>query len=83
MKKKIAALMIAVACMLTLSAAPAMAGAAANVATSWQNSAIVVENFNFGNAYGTSSTKLPAQTQTALTVGYWESFLLAFLVFGN
>ena len=83
MKKRIAALLFAVACVLTLSAAPAMAGTAANVATSWQTSATAVENFNFGNAFGTSATKLPQQTQTALSLGYLETYLLTFLVFGN
>ena len=83
MKKRIAALLFAVACVFALSAAPAMAGTAANVATSWQTSTTAVENFNFGNAFGTSATKLPEQTQLALTVGYWETFLLTFLVFGN
>jgi hypothetical protein len=83
MKTRIAALLFAVACVFTLSAAPAMAGTAANVATSWQTSTTTVENFNFGNAFGTSSTKLPEQTQLALTVGYWETYLLTFLVFGN
>ena len=83
MKKRVAALLFAVACVFALSAAPAMAGTAANVATSWQASTTAVENFNFGNAFGTSSTKLPEQTQLALTVGYWETYLLSFLVFGN
>ena len=83
MKKRVAALLFAVACVFALSAAPAMAGTAANVATSWQASTTAVENFNFGNAFGTSATKLPEQTQLALTVGYWETFLLTFLVFGN
>jgi hypothetical protein len=83
MKKRIAALLFAVACVFTLSAAPAMAGTAANVATSWLNGATTVENFNFGNAFGTSATKLPEQTQTALSLGYLETYLLTFLVFGN
>lgn len=83
MKKRVAALLFAVACVFALSAAPAMAGTAANVATSWLSSSTAVENFNFGNAFGTSATKLPEQTQTALTVGYWETYLMTFLVFGN
>lgn len=83
MKKRIAALLFAVACVFTLSAAPAMAGTAANVATSWQTSATTVENFNFGNAFGTSSTKLPEQTQVALSLGYLETYLMSLLVFGN
>lgn len=37
----------------------AMAGTAANVATSWQTSTTAVENFNFGNAFGTSSRSCP------------------------
>ena len=83
MKKRIAALLFAVACVFALSAAPAMAGTAANVATSWQTGATAVENFNFGNAFGTSATKLPEQTQLALNLGYLETYLLTFLVFGN
>lgn len=83
MKKSVAALLFAVACVFTLSAAPAMAGTAANVATSWQNASTVVENFNFGNPAGTSAAKLPAETQVALNLGYFETYLMAFLVFGN
>jgi uncharacterized RDD family membrane protein YckC len=84
MKKRIAALLCAVMCVFTLAfAVPATAGTAANVANSWLATTTGVENFNFGNAYGTSATKLPTQVQAALDVGYLETFLMTFLVWGN
>jgi hypothetical protein len=84
MKKKISTLLLAAMCVMTLAfAAPAKAGTAANVAASWLNSATVVENFNFGNAYGTSTTKLPEQVQTSLALGTLETFLMTYLLFGN
>jgi hypothetical protein len=83
MKKRVAALLFAVACVFALSAAPAMAGTAANVATSWQSASTAVQNFDYGNPAGTSATKLPVETQIALNLGYVEAYLMTFLVFGN
>ena len=83
MKKRLATLLLAAMCVLTLAfAAPAVAGTAANVATSWQTSTTVYENFNFGNPATTSATSLPAQVQTAITLGTLQTYLMSALIFG-
>ena len=83
MKKRLATLLLAAMCVLTLAfAAPAQAGTAANVATSWQTSTTIHENFNFGNPASTSTTALPAQVQAAITLGTLETYLMSALLFG-
>ena len=83
MKKRLTTLLLAAVCVLTLSfAAPALAGTAINVATSWQTGTTVHENFNFGNPATTSTTNLPAQVQAAITFGTLETYLMSALLFG-
>lgn len=83
MKKKIVTLLLAAMCVLTLAmAAPAMAGSAANLASSWQTETTVAANFNFGNPATTTTTKLPQQVQTAISLGTLETYLMSAMLFG-
>ncbi|WP_428562033.1 MAG: hypothetical protein ACP59X_20355 [Solidesulfovibrio sp. DCME] len=84
MKKKMLTFLGAVACAWTLAFAttPAMAGTAANVATSWGLTTTLEENFNFGNPASTSDAKLPTQVQTAIDLGTLAAYFNAALLFG-
>lgn len=84
MRRKVLTFFVAVACVLTLcfATSPALAGTAQNVATSWQLSTTLEENFNFGNAASTSAAKLPEQVQTSISLGTLAAYFNAALLFG-
>jgi hypothetical protein len=52
-------------------------GKARTVSTSWGDAAAVGANFNFGNPATTGTSKLPQQTQDAISVGKAEAYDLA------
>ncbi|UJX41848.1 hypothetical protein K9F62_03860 [Desulfovibrio sp. JY] len=65
-------------------AAPGVvAGVAQNVAQAqgiamvWGDSAAIGANFNFGNPATTSTAGLPLQVQDAITLGEFETFMMA------
>lgn len=83
MKKRILSLLFAGLCVFTLAfAAPAAAGTATNVATSWKTGATVVANFNYGNPVTANVTTLPTQVQADITLGTLETYLMSAILFG-
>ena len=83
MKKSMLTLVWAALCVFTLSvAAPAMAGTATNVATYWQATTAMEQNFSFGNPVSTSTTALPTGVKDTITWGTLETYLMAAIVFG-
>lgn len=50
---------------------------AQSIAMAWGDSAAIGANFNFGNPATTSTAGLPIQVQDAITVGEFETFIMA------
>ena len=60
----------------------ANAAAAQNLSNNWGTATTMGQNYDFGNGYSTSTSKLPGQVQTSITLGKSAALSMANMALG-